>query len=152
MTREYPKHPLVGVGVVVWRDDTVLLIRRGKAPRKGQWSLPGGLQEVGETVFEAGHREIREETGLDIAIGGIIDIVDSIEHDDDGLVRFHYTLIDIWAVWLAGEASAGSDAAAVRWVHVNALNDYDLWHETVRIIEAAAEQRAEAGHARNQVL
>ena len=92
MSREYPEFPMVGVGVVVWKDEEVLLIQRGKPPRVGSWSLPGGRQELGETTREAGVREVLEETGLSVEIKDLIDVVDSINHDDDGRVRLQYYL------------------------------------------------------------
>lgn len=139
----YPEQPLVGVGAVVWRDERVLLIRRGKPPRQDEWSLPGGRQELGETVAEAARREVREETGLDVAVQDVIAVVDLIERDDDGRVRFHYTLIDVLADWRAGEAQAGDDAAAVAWASLDELPRYTLWSETERIIRLSAEQRKE---------
>jgi len=89
MTREYPDRPFVGIGVIVWCGGRVLLVRRARPPRQGQWSLPGGLQELGEGVLEAARREVREETGLDIDILGIADVVDLIERNDAGRVRYH---------------------------------------------------------------
>ena len=97
MSRFYPSQPIVGVGIVICRDTRILLIRRGKPPRQGQWSLPGGAQELGETVFDAACREAKEETGLDIKVLGLLDVVDSIHHDDDGKVKQHYTLVDVYA-------------------------------------------------------
>ena len=141
MSREYPDRPFVGVGVVVWRGDELLLIQRGKAPRYGSWSLPGGRQKLGETVREAALREIKEETNLDVDITSLIDVVDSLTHDDDGKVRFHYTLVDFTAEWRDGTAVAGSDAAGVRWVRADDLDRYELWAETIRIIEMSAAQR-----------
>ena len=141
MSREYPDRPFVGVGVVVWRGDKVLLIQRGKAPRYGSWSLPGGRQKLGETVRETAMREIAEETSLSIEIIHLIDVVDAVTHDDDGRVRYHYTLVDFGAEWRSGEAVAGSDAAGVRWVDPNDLDQYALWDETVRIIRLSAARR-----------
>ena len=115
MSREYPERPVVGVGAVVWRGDRVLLICRGKPPRLGQWSLPGGAQQLGETLEEAIAREVREETGLELAELRFLATVDLIEPDPEGLVRFHYTLIDFVAEAAAGEAVPGDDAAAVAW-------------------------------------
>tara|TARA_R110002110_G_scaffold415612_2_gene651549 strand:+ start:17565 stop:18122 length:558 start_codon:yes stop_codon:yes gene_type:complete len=83
MSREYPSRPIAGVGVVVLRDDQVLMIRRGREPRMGQWSIPGGKQEVGETWHETAIREVREETGVEIDVIGIVDVVDAIVRDGD---------------------------------------------------------------------
>ncbi len=132
--RQYPTRPLVGIGVVVWRDGKVLLIRRGKAPRKGQWSLPGGAQKTGETVREAARREVLEETGLDVEIGELVDVVDSLERDADGRVRTHYTLVDFSARAGDGDAVAGGDAAEVAWMDPADLPGLGLWSETERII------------------
>lgn len=143
MTRLYPTQPLVGVGGVVWRDDRVLLIRRGKPPRQDEWSLPGGRQELGETVAEAARREVHEETGLDVAVQDVVAVVDLIERDEDGRVRFHYTLIDVLAEWRAGEAQAGDDAAEIAWAALDELSRYALWSETERVIRLSAGRRRE---------
>ena len=132
--RQYPARPLVGIGVVVWRDGKVLLIRRGKQPRKGQWSLPGGAQKTGETVRQAARREVREETGLEVEVAELVDVVDSLERDADGRVRYHYTLVDFSARASAGEAVAGGDAAEVAWRDPADLPGLGLWSETERII------------------
>lgn len=137
LPREYPDRPWVGIGVVVFRDDNVLLIQRGKPPRKGQWSLPGGAQRLGETAVAAAKREVKEETALDISVLGLIDVVDSIQKDDAGSVQYHYTLVDFVAVAKNGDAVAGDDAQAAIWVRLPQLVDYALWPETVRIIDAA---------------
>lgn len=141
-SRLYPARPIVGVGVVVWRGDRFLLIRRGKPPRKGQWSLPGGAQKTGETVFEAARREIAEETSLDIRVLGLVDVVDSIRHDDAGAVQYHYTLVDVVAVSEDGEPVAGHDAAAVAWFDLARLADLGLWSETERIIRLSRDKMA----------
>ena len=140
--RSYPDRPFVGVGVVVWRDDRVLLVKRGRPPRQGQWSIPGGVQRLGETVVEAARREVREETGLDIDVIDVVAVVDSIERDDDRLVRYHYTLVDLLAEWRGGEARAGDDARATAWVGTDELSRYRLWEETERVIRLAAARRA----------
>lgn len=137
MSREYPQRPIAAVGAVVWRDGRVLLIRRAKPPNAGAWSLPGGAQKIGETVFETAIREVREETGGDVAVVGLIDVVDSVHRDGDGKVRYHYTLIDVAARWLSGEISAASDAAEVAWVAPDDLAALNLWSETLRIIDAS---------------
>ncbi|MEZ5865072.1 MAG: NUDIX domain-containing protein [Geminicoccaceae bacterium] len=143
MRRDFPDRPIIGVGVVVWRDDRFLLIRRGKPPRAGQWSLPGGAQELGETVAETARREVREETGLDLAHLDLLTVVDLVEHTPDGeRVLYHYTLIDFTAEAAPGTATAGGDAAAVGWFHTGELDELGLWAETTRIIRLAATRRA----------
>lgn len=139
--RLYPTRPFVGVGAVVFKDRQVLLVRRGRAPRKGLWSLPGGLQEIGETVFAAARREVLEETGLTIEVMELVDVVDSITRDAEDRARYHYTLVDVRAEWRAGEAVAGDDAEAVAWAPLDDLARYDLWAETERVIRLAAAQR-----------
>ncbi|MBT5110459.1 MAG: NUDIX hydrolase [Rhodospirillaceae bacterium] len=141
MSREYPDRPIAAVGVVVWRDDKLMLIQRGKEPRRGQWSLPGGMQELGETTRETAVREIREETNLDVEVTHLLDVVDTISHDDDGRVRMQYVLIDYAAEWRDRDAIAGSDAMGARWVHPKDLPEYKLWAETLRIIELSASLR-----------
>lgn len=134
MSRDYPTKPLVGVGAVIWRDDKVLLVRRGKPPKDGEWSLPGGAQELGETILQALTREVQEETGLTIKVVALIDVIDAIIPDKDGDIRNHYTLIDFAARWVGGDARAGDDVTAVRWVTLEEISDYGLWQETSRII------------------
>ncbi len=131
---EYPNRPLVGVGVVVIKDGRVLLIRRGKPPRAGAWSLPGGRQRLGETVRAAARRELREETGVEAAVTELLDVVDSITRDDGGAIAYHYTLVDFLAEWRAGEVRAGGDAAEAIWAGVEDLDPFELWDETLRLI------------------
>ena len=135
MSRFYPAQPIVGVGVVIWKDDYFCLIKRGKPPRSGQLSLPGGGQELGETYFETAHRETKEETNLIINVLGLIDVVDSIHHDEEGKVKQHYTLVDVYAKWISGEPKGGSDALDANWYHYNTLESLRLWPETERIIQ-----------------
>jgi ADP-ribose pyrophosphatase YjhB (NUDIX family) len=136
--RAYPPRPLIGIGVVVFRGERVLLVRRAHAPRAGEWSLPGGLQRLGETIAATARREVLEETGIDITVGGLIDAVDLIERDPaDGRIRYHYTLIDVVAECLTGEPTAGSDAAECAWFAEAELGGLGLWPETLRIIGLA---------------
>lgn len=139
MSRLYPSQPIVGVGIVICRNRKVLLIRRGKPPREGQWSLPGGAQELGETVFDAAKREAKEETGLDIKVLGLIDVVDSIRKEDDGRIKQHYTLVDVYATASSDDAIAGDDAQDVAWVDIDEIKSLKLWAETERIIFSAFE-------------
>ena len=151
MSREYPDRPVVGVGVVVIGPAGVLMIRRGKPPREGQWSLPGGGQNLGETAFDAGRREVQEETGLAVEVLGLVDVVDSIRTDADGRVQYHYTLVDVLAVVAPGapaEPAAGGDAAAAAWFGFDDLTGLGLWSETERVINLAREMHqalADAG-------
>jgi ADP-ribose pyrophosphatase YjhB (NUDIX family) len=132
--REYPERPFVGVGVVVLRGDEVLLVQRGKAPNKGQWSIPGGKQRLGETVMQAVHRELLEETAVKIKQAALLDVVDVIMQDDNGKIQYHYTLVDYQAEWLSGECRSGDDADAVKWVSFDELNSVGLLDKTRDII------------------
>lgn len=146
--REYPTRPLIGVGAVVLSTRGVVLIQRGKPPRVGSWSLPGGAQKLGETVFDAAVREIHEETGLDANVIGLVDVVDSITHSDDGRVQYHYTLVDVVAIAdPAHEPAGGSDAKDARWVAIADLADFSLWSETERIIRLAHDIWSDPNHA-----
>lgn len=138
MNREYPERPLVGVGVVVLKEGPygpqVLLIKRGKPPRQGQWSLPGGLQEVGETVFAAARREVLEECGIAIEPLEVVEVVDAITPDDRGRTRFHYTLVDVLADWTGGDPVAGDDAMDAAWFDPAGIDALGMWSETPRVI------------------
>jgi ADP-ribose pyrophosphatase YjhB (NUDIX family) len=135
--REYPEAPQVGIGIVLLRGDDVLLIRRGKPPGLGQWSLPGGAQELGETAEACARRELFEETGLQAGPMRLVAHADSIHHDAAGRLQFHYTILDFGAHYVAGEAIAGDDVSAVAWVHPDRFHEYDLWPEARRIIALA---------------
>lgn len=140
--RTYPDRPYVGVGVVVFKGEAVLLVERPGPDGENAWSLPGGAQELGETAQEAAHRELREEAGIAIELFGLIDVVDFIEPDEGGAVRRHYTLIDFAGEWRAGELTPGSDVTVACWAPLARLEDYTLWDETARVIAEAAELRA----------
>lgn len=135
--REYPTRPFVGIGIVVIKDDHVLLCRRGKPPNLGTWTLPGGAQDVGETCEEAARRELMEETGLSVGPLHFCAHVDTIRRDEDGRVRFHYTILDFAAAWEDGEPAAATDVSEVRWAPLDNLGPYDLWSEAHRIIGIA---------------
>jgi 8-oxo-dGTP diphosphatase len=135
--REYPIRPIVGIGIVVIRDDQVLLCRRGKPPNLGSWTLPGGAQEVGESCEAAARRELAEETGLTVGPLHFAAYVDTIRRDEDGRVRFHYTILDFAARWETGDPIAGSDVSEVAWAAFEDLERYDLWSEAHRVIAIA---------------
>ena len=142
--RRYPTRPIVGVGTVVLDGDMVLMIQRGKPPRQGSWSLPGGAQELGETIHEAARREVREETGLEIEIFGLIDVVDSVRPDADDKIEYHYTLIDLAGHAVGGTLMAGGDAQNCRWFTRPEIDAMDIWPETKRIIALAADRYSTA--------
>jgi len=136
--REYPDRPYVGVGVIVFRDHEVLLIQRNKEPNKGQWSIPGGRQMLGETASEAAQRELLEETGVKVDRLFLVDVVDAIIPGVEGKIKYHYTLVDYMGQWQSGESRPGDDAKEVRWVRLNELSSYSLLEKTMKIIQKAA--------------
>jgi ADP-ribose pyrophosphatase YjhB (NUDIX family) len=113
--RRYPDRPIVAVLAVVLRGDRVLIVQRKQQPNAGRWGFPGGVLELGETIFEGAMRELLEETGVVGEPVGWLNIHDAVSRDDEGRVQFHYVLIAVRGVWRAGEGVAGDDAAACVW-------------------------------------
>ena len=126
LSGHYPNHPRVAVGAVVFKENKVLLVLRGKPPAEKQWSIPGGCVELGETLQEAAEREIAEEAGIIIQAKKPIYIFDVIERDEDGHIRFHYVIVDLAAEYISGEVKAGDDAVDARWI-----SSEDIKHENV---------------------
>jgi 8-oxo-dGTP diphosphatase len=126
MAREYPAHPVVGVGAVVVRDGKALIIKRAHEPRKGEWSLPGGLLELGESLQDAARREIKEETSLDVSVGPVIETFDRVHRDDHGRIRYHFVIVDFVCWPDGGEAMPGSDAEGVAWVAPDEIDVYQV--------------------------
>ena len=135
--REYPSRPIVGVGGVVFVGGRVLLIRRRFEPLAGRWSLPGGALEVGETLAEGLAREMKEETGLDVIVGPVVDVFDRITRDEHGRVRFHYVLVDFLCRVRRGNPVAGSDVAEAALVDIGDLARYELTPKTIDVIGRA---------------
>ena len=135
MAREYPEHPVVGVGAVVVRDGRALIVKRAHEPRKGEWSLPGGLLELGESLVDAVRREIKEETNLDIEVGPVIETFDRVHQDAAGKIRYHFVIVDYVCWPITGEASAGSDAEAVAWVAASDIDRYQVNAHAKAVIE-----------------
>ncbi len=142
--REYPPRPIVGIGIVVLKDHSVLLVRRGKPPSFGAWSLPGGAQELGETAQAAARRELAEETGVIVGPLHLAAQVDNIRRDQGGRVQFHYTIIDFAARWESGEPLAATDVSDVTWAPLDRLDEYALWSEAHRVIAIARRLLGEA--------
>lgn len=132
MTTALPS-PVPAVGVVCLRGDEVLLIRRGTPPRQGEWSLPGGRIEPGERAVDAALRELREETGVEAEITGLIDVIDGLFPE----AGRHYVLIDYAARWISGEPVAGDDAMEARFVALDQVEAMVSWSETHRVIALA---------------
>jgi ADP-ribose pyrophosphatase YjhB (NUDIX family) len=124
--REYPPRPIIGVGAVIMRNDQVLLVKRGSEPGKNQWSVPGGLVELGETVHDTVVREVKEETSLDVEVHGLIDVVNNIVHDEEGRLRFHFVILDFFALRKGGKLQAGSDVREVKWVPLSQVKELNL--------------------------
>jgi ADP-ribose pyrophosphatase YjhB (NUDIX family) len=140
-SRRYPTRPIIGVGGLIFQDDSILLIRRGKPPLEGQWSLPGGAVETGETLEEALRREILEETGLSLAGVRQFEIFERITRDQDGRPEYHFVLIDFISTPASGTAGAADDASACRWVPERELGRYHLTEGTLAVIERAFRAR-----------
>jgi 8-oxo-dGTP diphosphatase len=132
--REFPEFPLVGVGSIIIEDDRVLLVKRAHPPIQGQWSIPGGVLEVGELVREAAVREAREETGLIVEPGDLLGVYDRVLRNDEKRVQYHYVLIDFLCRRVGGELLAASDAAEVRWFTREELPAQKLAEDTQDVI------------------
>jgi 8-oxo-dGTP diphosphatase len=140
MDRTYPSRPIVGVGAVIFdRDGRVILVKRAHEPLKGRWSLPGGAVELGEPVRAAILREVREETGLEVSVGDVIDVVDHVAADEAGAVRHHFVIIDYVCRVESGEVAAGGDADAAVAVTLDRLDEYALTDRARGIILRAAQ-------------
>ena len=139
--RRYPKHPLVGVGALLFRRDRILMAQRGKEPLKGWWSLPGGALETGESLADAVRREVREETGLEIRPLGVLEIFERIMRDAHGEPEYHYVLIDYVCRVTGGELCAGDDVCAVDWVRRRDLPALRITEGTLAVIEKGFRER-----------
>jgi 8-oxo-dGTP diphosphatase len=134
-SKHYPDRPCLAVGAVVFKDSRVLLVRRGQPPAEGEWAIPGGSVEIGETLQQAAQRELLEETGIVIQAGAPCFIFDVIQADADGRTRFHYVVIDLLAEYVAGYPRAGGDAADVRWVSAEELGGLALNSTTKGLLQ-----------------
>lgn len=142
--RRYPRHPLVGVGALIFQNGRILMAQRGKEPLKGWWSLPGGALELGEELRDAVCREVREETGLEVRPVEMFEVFERILRDPAGAPEYHYVLIDYVCEVAGGALRAGDDVCAVEWVAREALGGMQITEGTLAVIERAFERR-EAG-------
>lgn len=137
MQREHPKQPLIGVGALIVEDGRVVLIKRGKAPLLGEWSIPGGMLELGETLRQGAEREALEETGLVVRATELLGVFDRVVPDAEGKIIYHYVLIDFLCERISGELHAGADAADARWYKPEEVADLPLAEDTAGVIRAA---------------
>lgn len=133
--RTGPSAPVAAVGAVVVHDGAVLLVRRGRAPSRGVWAVPGGRIELGETLAEAAEREVREETGIRVRAGEPVWSFDSVVRDAEGRVAFHYVIVDLLADYVAGEPRAGDDALEARWSRPEDLPGMTVSPPTLELLE-----------------
>lgn len=140
--RSYPSSPLLGVSCAVWHGGRVLLVQRGREPKKGWWALPGGLVEAGETCAAAARREVREETGLEIADPRFVELKEIIDRDEAGAVRRHFVLAVFAALADTDAAMAADDAMAIAWLRPEELASYEVLagigdsvHKSRRVLE-----------------
>ncbi len=138
--REFPLRPIAGVGAIVRKGNQVLLIRRGQPPLYGEWSIPGGAIELGEGARDAARREVFEECGIEIEVGQVAEVVDIIQRDPDGRVRFHYVVADYAGTYRRGELKAASDALQALWVPLDQVNLYVANPLTRQVIAACVKK------------
>jgi 8-oxo-dGTP diphosphatase len=140
MKREYPDSPLVGVGAIIIDDGRVLLVKRGHPPLAGEWSIPGGVLELGETLREAATREAWEETCLTVETADLLGVYDRVLRDDDGRTLYHFVLIDFLCRRVAGQAQAADDADEVRWFTPAEVEELGLAEDTAEVIRLGFEK------------
>ena len=145
MKRSYPTRPLVGVGAVIKQGRRVVVVRRKAPPLEGQWSIPGGLVEVGETLRQAVAREAREETGLTVEVGKLLEVFERILPDARGRTKHHFVLLDYLCRPVAGRLRAGSDAARALWVTASELDELAIAESAKRVIRRALARRKSSG-------
>jgi ADP-ribose pyrophosphatase YjhB (NUDIX family) len=137
MSRLYPSLPIVGIGAVLLRQGEVLIVRRANPPLQGEWSIPGGALDLGEKLRDGVAREVLEETGLDVEVGPVLDVFDSIFPDGEGRTKYHYVLIDYLCHLRSGTAVAATDASEVRWARPEELEALGMKQVTIDVIRKA---------------
>ena len=140
MNRAYPERPLVGIGAVIVDAGRVVAVRRGGEPLKGQWSIPGGLIEAGETLQAAVVREAKEETGLTVQVGELLEVFDRITLDAEGRVQYHFVLLDFLCRPVSGQLRAGGDAAEARWLTADELTAFPIGLDAAEVLRKGLER------------
>ena len=140
MKRDYPDRPIVGVGAVIVDNGRALLVRRGTEPLKGEWSIPGGVVELGETLREAATREAKEETGLEVEAGEVLEVEDRIMRDPARKVQYHYVLVDFLCRRISGEAQAAADASELRWITTGELESFPIADSAAAVVRKGLER------------
>jgi 8-oxo-dGTP diphosphatase len=148
MKREYPDAPIVGVGAIIVDEGRVVLVKRAHLPMLGEWSIPGGAVELGETVREAVIREAREETGLDVEPMALLGVFDRVIRDHTESVRYHYVLVDYYCRQLGGELCAGSDCDGARWFSPEEVAGMPLLKDTAEVVRWGFEKAGDQGQNR----
>ena len=142
MSREFPDRPVVGVGGVVVKDGRALIVKRAHEPRKGEWSLPGGIVELGETLVEALKRELKEETGLDVEVGDVVEVFDRV-HRLDGRIQYHFVIVDYVCRPIGGTLRAADDAEDAVWVTADEIERYGVNEFATRVMRRGLEMEAQ---------
>jgi 8-oxo-dGTP diphosphatase len=137
MSREYPDRPIVAVGAAVCRGDKVLIVQRAREPSFGMWTVPGGMVDLGERLQEAAAREVREECGIEIEVGPVVEVIDNIVHDDEGRVRFHYTIVDLAARYVSGDLSPNDELMDAAWITPDQFEAYDVRPKAQAVLRKA---------------
>ena len=126
MKREYPDRPIVAVGAAVQREDTVLIVQRGRPPSQGVWTIPGGAVHLAESMRQAAAREVREECGIEIEVGDVVGVLDNVVRDDRGRVRYHYAIVDFCARYVGGDLSLNDELLDAAWVTPDQFDEYNV--------------------------
>ena len=137
MKRDYPDRPLVGVGAVIAHEGRVVIVQRGTEPLRGQWSVPGGALETGETLRQCAVREALEETGLQVEAGEVLEVFDAIYAEPDGRILYHYVLIDFACKLVGGDLRAGGDAVQATWITLDELARFQIAETAQKVIAKA---------------
>ena len=136
-SRQYPSRPIVGVGVLVVKDNRLLLVKRAKQPSLGLWTVPGGVVELGEKTEDAAVREVEEECNIRVKIQQVLDIYNFVERDDGDRIKYHYVILDYLGEYVSGSLRPASDVSDARWFSHNELSEYEIPPKTLELVNKA---------------